>query len=652
MSKFGKFDEKETKEGNIRRVFSRCMEMMRRAGVAFCEDEKIEELKKITAKHLTDEQARSLLNIANLEDEDKFYFLNDSDAEEKFLKRFYYNVLPTVMMEYSAFNKARSDFLRYVLVEFNRNYAKNINDFNNVSSLYDFAADEIQRLHWEQVDYDPLFREMLNGRTLCFFEVLPLLFNDTEFFEAALGLETLTLSTISDILYALERVHLLGVMEIINAPEKHVYTIFEPGVRAKMAKILLANKKVKKFLDEGGDVLRDWDFVKTHKAIASFVIKFEPESRLPFVRRVAERDINKIEDLENACYFASGVANVLLTMVRECCGEEAVDYEAKKIVLEVFLHYKIVEKEWFKNLPEIFQQIVIVEQARVIFDKAEIVVLSVLPETDIDKNTLKKEVDDFMNALKKIAKSGGKPSAYYANEPFYSDEIPDTESYLTSLIFDVSVTFLKDSFDPWKAVKPVLGIFRNFNEQTYSIDMKYYDYSRFEWAFVPLRLTPLLGSLEGEEAAKVCEEWFKYLAGELKSADDFAINKRKENPENVPEEFKEGYDINVIEPHPLWREAYCEAAGDLRVNLGCKSVFNHLKKNDIDKDVREAAAKTLERIGKIKGKFDSGSRKRALLNAWWWYRVAHLKSLGIDFDWVAAQNLKSKEVKVNYPKKY
>jgi hypothetical protein len=265
---------------------------------------------------------------------------------------------------------------------------------------------------------------------------------------------------------------------------------------------------------------------------------------------------------------------------------------------------------------------------------------------------LKKEVDDFLNELKKIAKSDGKPSAYYADEPFEAEGVPDSESYLTTLIFDKAVTFLKDSFGPWKAVKPVLAIFRNLKEQAYAIDMKPYEDFRYLWAFVPLRLTPLLGSLEGEEAAKVCEEWFKYLAGELKSADDFAINKRKENPENVPEEFKEGYDINVIEPHPLWREAYCEAAGDLRVNLGCKSVFNHLKKNDIDKDVREAAAKTLERIGKIKGKFDSGSRKRALLNAWWWYRVAHLKSLGIDFDWVAAQNLKSKEVKVNYPKNY
>ena len=68
--------------------------------------------------------------------------------------------------------------------------------------------------------------------------------------------------------------------------------------------------------------------------------------------------------------------------------------------------------------------------------------------------------------------------------------------------------------------------------------------------------------------------------------------------------------------------------------------------------MRKAAGKTLERVEKIKEKFDSTSRKKALLNAWWWYRVAHLKSLDIDFDWVSAQDRKRKEVSFYFPKDF
>lgn len=745
MSKFGKFDEKETKEGNVRRIVSRCLERMKHDHVRTCEEEKTEEVNRILSELLTEKEAKDMLSIANYrkilekgeeyEDsglEDKFWRESDRDSDwEKFLKGFYDEVLPTVLLYDPPFDEVRGDFIRYFILWDNfseekscqtdkfyagwipkdsfeaskRDEKEKLGKFNDIKALYKYVVEKSLSLHFiEPPDKKYYPTEMIylekkiscnlvNDTTFCFYRVFKGLLNNIDLLKILIKDKVLTPKIVLDCMFRHD--YLFKTFEIKTMCEEGLFKTIEEGenlesvrreefekcgsivceseeeintlteakeglkddifhyeTKKELADILFSWDEMTAYLAEG-DAFKSFEYGMKNRKFFCMMMKLDYEYRMPVIRRVAEREVKKIEDLENACYFASRVPHVLVVKVIECCCEAIVGFdEVKQLLLEIFLRDKIVGKEWFKNLPELFQKIVIVEQARIIFNKAKIVVLPGIPETNIDENVLKKEVDDFLNELKKIAKSGEKPSAYYANKPFEAEGVPDSESYLTTLIFDKAVAFLKDSFGAWKAVKPVLAIFRNLTEQAYSIDMKPYEDSRFVWAFVPLRITPLLGSLENDEAAKVCEEWFKHLAGELKSADDFAINKRKENPEEVPEEFRGGYDIKVIEPHPLWREAYCEAAGDLRVNLGCKSVFNHLKKNDIDKDVKEAAEKTLERIEKIKEKFDSGSRKRALLNAWWWYRVAHLKSLGIDFDWVAAQNLKSKEVKINYPKNY
>jgi len=743
MSKFGKFDEKETKEGNTRRIVSRCLERMKHDHVRTCEEEKTEEVIRILSELLNDKEAKDLLSIANYDKivekgeeveysglEDKFWRESDKNSDwEKFLKGFYYEVLPTVLLYNPYFDKVRGDFLRYFILWDNfseekkmtigwipkdsfeasiRNEKEKLEILNDIRmlSLYEYTAGSIKLLQFiEPLDqkYYPtemIYSEkkiccnLINDTTFRFYRIFKGLLNNIDLLKILIKDKVLTPKIVLDMfrhdylfktfeiktwcaescfhtieegedLESVRREEFEKCGSIVCESDEEIYALTEPKkgfedyifhyeVKKEYAEILFSWDEMTAYLSDG-DVFKSFEYGMKNTDFFSVMMKLDPGYRMPLIRRVAEREVKKIGDLEDATYFTALVAYNLFVRVCKCCGEEAVEPdEVKKMLLGISLREKIVGTEWFKNLPELFQNLVIVEQAKTIFNKAEVVVLPELPETNIDKNALKKDVDKFMSELKKIAKSGGKPSAYYANEHFDSDDIPDSESYLTTLIFGTAVAFLKDSFGPWNAVKPVLAIFRNLREQAYSIDMKHYEYSRFVWAFVPLRLTSLLGSLESEEAAEVCEEWFKHLAGQLKSADDFVVKKREENPETVPEEFRDGYDITVIEPHPLWREAYCEAAGDLRVNLGFKksAVFNHLKKDDIDKDVREAAEKTLERIEKIKGKFDSGSRKRALLNAWWWYRVAHLKSLGIDFDWVSAQNLKSKEVKINYPKNY
>ena len=678
MSKFPEFDKKKTKERDIKLVVLKCLERMKHDNVRQCEDENIKEIIKILSELLSEKEAKDLLSIANygkilekneeinfLELESKFFELNEKTSDyEKFLKSFYYYVLPAVLIaDFHGFCDVRNDFLRYFILWDNfaekrritlsewvpkycfeaskKSNSEKLDKFNDIKALYKFAASEIGFLCYDQ------------PATWCFYKVFRGLFNNLDFFKAVIEEKQLSPKDVLDI-FAF-RPELFEIKEIHSLPnEKNFkFEIFDYKTRLKLAEILFSWDAMTDFLAEGNPFeLGGRDREDDNLMFFNFMLKLTPEYKMPIIRRVVESVVKKIKDYDDPAYFTSRMGEAVVIECSIYCGEDAVEPpEVKQFILETFLRNKIVGKEWFKNLPELFQHLVIVEQTRGIFKKAEIVVVSDLSETDIDKDKLKKDVDKFLGELAKIARNCGRPSDYYAGKFIEIQGVYDPEYYLT-LLFDTAVFFLKDSFGAWKAVKPVLAIFRNLKEQAYSIDMKPYESDRYIWGFVPFRITPLLGSLESDEAAEVCEEWFKHLSEQLKSADDFAINKRKENPEDVPEEFKEGYDITVIEPHPLWREAFCEAAGDLRVNLGfnnCK-IFNHLKNKDIDTDVREAAAKTLERIGKIKGKFDSGSRKRALLNAWWWYRVAHLKSLGIDFDWVSAQNLKIKEVKINYPK--
>ncbi|MBQ4438438.1 hypothetical protein II898_06140 [bacterium] len=670
MSKFPKFDKQETKEGNIRRFVAKCLERMKHDNVRPCEDEKIEDIIKILSEFLSEKEAKDLLSIANydkilgkdeeadfLELRSKLFELSEKTSDyEKFLKSFYYDVLPTVLIaDFHGFGKVRNDFFRYFILwdnfadkkkmiigwipKYSFEASKKINSekldkLNDIKAFYEFAAKEIAFLIYDQ------------PTTLCFYNVFRGLFNNLDFFKAVIEEKMLQPEDVLDIFSF--HPDLFKVLDIFGMPnnEKFEFDVFDRETKLKYAEILFSWEEMTNYLAKkvsgfgiGIDEFRNREFF-------SFMMKLDPEYRKPIKRRVFKINLKNLEELKDAGDLFVNFGEILLGQLGRCCNGEAAESKEEALeYLKDFLEEWVLGKWYFTELPELFQKIVLVLQTLDFCGKS-----ADFSEVGIDKDALKKEIDTFLGELKKIAASGGKPSDYYENKPLESYNLPNVESYISTQAFHAAVSFLRECFGAWKAVKPVLAIFRNLKEQAYSIDMEHYEYDRYTWAFVPVRITPLLGALEGEEAAKVCEEWFKHLADQLKSADDFAINKRRENPEEVPEEFRDGYDITVIEPHPLWREAFCEAAGDLRVNSGCKSVFNHLKKNDIDKDVREAAAKTLERIEKIKGKFDSGSRKRALLNAWWWYRVAHLKSLGINFDWVSAQNLKSKEVKINYPK--
>lgn len=448
--------------------------------------------------------------------------------------------------------------------------------------------------------------------------------------------------------------------EVLEKLSKTGFSCLRSDVRKEIAGILFSNEKLRNYLEYGDCYGRDQEL---EGKFLSLIRSLDPEYDVTDILRCIaakmiretemedEKDLFEITSRQSAWNFISRYEEYLFS---DCAGnEEKLNekiYDIMSFFQRNFFREKVQGNKCFKKLPGFFQKIIIfmeIEDYRngELFTELEIDVKERVED-------LKKDIDLFLSDLNKIAKNGGKPSDYYAGKPFWPQGwISDPKSYLVTLAFRDSILILKHYYGCWKALKPMLTIFRSLKEQAYYMGLQRQDAHVFSWSFVPVSITQLLGSMEETETEKVCAEWFEYLGKQLRSADDFEVKKRTENPEIVPEKFKNGYDIGVIEPHPVWREAYCEAAGDLRVNLGfdkCR-IFKHLQKNDIDENVRKAAGKTLERVEKIREKFDSGSRKRALLNAWWWYRVAHLRSFGIDFDWNAAQNRKRMEVTFYYP---
>jgi len=652
------------------------------------------ELINIMEEKLKKEEKDMLLEIAvsNQGLDSKFWNTTESLDKETFFRGFYYKVLPMVLDEdyfndvikeiyetakklkknvtietkvnfVSVRDRLRVNFLNYFILRDNfaekrckisspssayvikvsNDEQKGMDDFNNVSEMYKFAA---LIMH-----YSP------EKSRNCLLDISTSLFHDTYFLKIALEKKILVPASYLDALDQLAEKD--SMWKIVAFPN------LRDDVKKKIAETILFNENVKEFFRN--DKTCDYHY---NKILSESIPVLEPEYDMMCVPLIAanslkyERAKEKHDkDLFDELHYRN-FSDSIKNYCKLPCFNDDRKFKAEHQLLTTFLH-GYFEMECYKKLPKFFQEMVIIKHLMSIYrnaknlsgakiDKKYYWNVEVLSEFGINKEEFKKEIDIFFADLKKIAKNGRKPSDYYAGEPFESGNIANSKSYLTSLVFQTAVSLLADNFGAWKAVRPMLAIFRNLKEQAYSIDMKYYEYGRYSWSFVPVRLIQFLGSLEDEESETVSEAWFDHLAKQLSSADEIEVKKREEKPETVPEEFKEGYDIKVVEAHPLWREAYCKAAEELGIHpvFDKYKVFNYLKKNDIDASVREAAEDTLKSIEKIKGKFDSGSRKRALLNAWWCYRIAHLISLGLNVDGNDAEELKSIEVTVNYPKNF
>ena len=199
---------------------------------------------------------------------------------------------------------------------------------------------------------------------------------------------------------------------------------------------------------------------------------------------------------------------------------------------------------------------------------------------------------------------------------------------------------------PWKRLKPLLLVFTQMKVQAVASDLRPWSelgredppktYSKvalwIEIAMYPQNLQDELS--RDPHLQELREEFAKFCLGRLKT--------RKNDINADREEF--------VEPRPIWRQCYVQALTVLRVNPGGRAhrTLFWISKNDPDEECRKLAKRAHRQIRHIdqrKPNLERGaSPRRPLFEAFWWFRQAHLLTLGKEIDEAGAMRTRRKEL--------
>jgi hypothetical protein len=99
----------------------------------------------------------------------------------------------------------------------------------------------------------------------------------------------------------------------------------------------------------------------------------------------------------------------------------------------------------------------------------------------------------------------------------------------------------------------------------------------------------------------------------------------------------EGFDASLFEPNPYFRYAYVKAIGNLRMDTNgngryLHSILENVKENDPSEMVRKAADEAYKELVKHQNEIQKENSNRLLIEAFWWIRYAHMKTLNIPVD--------------------
>jgi len=247
--------------------------------------------------------------------------------------------------------------------------------------------------------------------------------------------------------------------------------------------------------------------------------------------------------------------------------------------------------------------------------------------------------------------------AMLRDEPDSFEDIDATEGPV-SAFYEQAVQVLLCFAEPWKCLKPLLLAFSTMNKQAVTIDLRAWpetglDSPPHPFSLIPMWITRamypqnLTGELKRDPNLRDLREMFAdFCLERLKSKKTGKSGAQKTFSSGAGDKTHNGF----LEKRPVWRRCYVQALSALRVNPGGRAhrTLFWLANNDPDESVREFASKAhkqIRHLDRTKSNLDVGaSPRRPLFEAFWWFRQAHLLTLGIEIDQAGAQRTHRKEL--------
>lgn len=197
----------------------------------------------------------------------------------------------------------------------------------------------------------------------------------------------------------------------------------------------------------------------------------------------------------------------------------------------------------------------------------------------------------------------------------------------------------------WQATKPLVLAFRATRARAIGYDLRYWNTGKPDdpptpWKVFPRSLINMLHHYMRQEQQRDPElealraEFALFCLGRLKS-------RSRADGETLPGE------AGLVEADPAWREGFVQAVRALRVNPKGKGhhVLNWTRQHDTDAGVREVAAEAHAELRHQPSLPKGMSPRRAVFDALWWLRQAHLASLGETMDRDGANRTREEEVR-------
>ncbi|MXV85218.1 hypothetical protein F4Z98_17835 [Candidatus Poribacteria bacterium] len=201
---------------------------------------------------------------------------------------------------------------------------------------------------------------------------------------------------------------------------------------------------------------------------------------------------------------------------------------------------------------------------------------------------------------------------------------------------------------PWKRLKPLLLAFTEMTEQAVASHLSFWNESGQEAPPHPYSQIPLwIGmSMYPQHLQDELKE-DPHLQGLREEFAKFCLSRLRTKVKHKDSRYT---NKDFVEPRPVWRGCYVQALKVLGVNPGGRAhrTLFWLLNNDPDRGVREYARRVhrqVRHLDRNRPNIEKGaSPRRPLFEAFWWFRQAHLITLGVKVDQSGAMRTRRKEL--------